>query len=215
MSKGRIAVANHATDLRSGPTFYTAAIYVILGQLIKIMGRHTSPISARSYLFIFCACDVFSLVIQAVGGGMAATATAAVPPKDTKVGTNIMVAGIVFQMASTTAFVALFCVFLRRVRQEHNTLGHRIVALVWTSAFSVLLIYIRSIYRTIELAQGWNGYLITKEPFFIGLDGSLMLVAVAVFNFVHPGWALQRSKLLEHNATSSTDKVQNVVLSEK
>lgn len=125
---------------------------------------------------------------------MAGTAVAAEPPRDTDRGTHIMVAGIVFQMASITAFVALFGIFLQRVRREHERLSQRIVALVWASAFSVLLIYIRSIYRTIELSQGWRGYLITNEPYFIGLDGSLMFAAVAVYNLVHPGWALKGGK---------------------
>src|SRR5215469_1109823 len=81
------------------PTFFTAGIYVVLGRLIQIMGRSTSPISAAAYLWIFCTCDIISLVIQAVGGGMAATAVAATPPRASKTGTNIMVGGIEFQMA--------------------------------------------------------------------------------------------------------------------
>lgn len=31
-------------------------------------------IKARSYMLIFCACDIVSLVLQAIGGGMAAEA---------------------------------------------------------------------------------------------------------------------------------------------
>lgn len=50
------------------------------------------------------------------------------------------------------------------------------------------MIYIRSIYRTIELLQGWTGYLITHEIYFIVLDGTMMVLAVGIFNLIHPAW---------------------------
>jgi len=59
---------------------------------------------------------------------------------------------------------------------------------------SVVLIVIRSIYRTIELLQGWTGYLITTERYFIVLDGAMMVGAVGVFNIARPGWATLASK---------------------
>ena len=182
------------TTLIIAPTFFTAGVYVILGRLIQIMGRSTSPISAAAYLWIFCTCDILSLVIQAIGGGMAATAVAAIPPRGSKTGTNIMVAGIVFQMASITVFVGFFVEFLRRVRRERKSLGRKIDVLIGATAFACIMIYMRSIYRTIELLQGWSGYLITHEPYFIGLDAVLMLFAVAVFNVIHPGWFLSQSR---------------------
>jgi len=183
------------TTLILAPTFFTAGIYVILGRLIHVFGPHTSPISAKMYLWIFCSCDILSLVIQAVGGGMASTAVAANPPRKSKTGTDIMVGGIVFQMASISVFVCFFLEFLRRVRHDRrNALGRKIWCLVFASAFSCFMIYVRSVYRTVELLQGWSGYLITHENFFIALDASLMLGAVAVFNIIHPGWFLPSQK---------------------
>jgi RTA1 like protein len=183
-----------------GPTFFTAGIYIILGQMISQVGPHSSPISATSYLWIFCTCDLISLVIQAVGGGLASSS---LPLGDTKPGTDIMVAGIVFQMAAITVFVGFFAEFLRRTcwgkvgpwgdqkrRGTMGNLGRRAAWLVATTAVSVLMIYIRSVYRTIELLQGWEGYLITRENYFIVLDGVLMIIAVGAFNVVHPAWFL-------------------------
>lgn len=143
------------------------------------------------YLWIFCTCDVVSLVIQAIGGGMAATAVAKTPPSKSENGTHIMVAGIVFQMASVTVFAVLFIEFLRRSsRMGAGVLSRKVWILVAACVFSCLMIYIRSIYRTIELLQGWSGYLITHEGYFVGFDACLMLLAVAVFNFIHPIWFL-------------------------
>ena len=70
-----------------------------------------------------------------------------------------MVAGIVFQMASISVFAGFFVDFLRRA----SRLGERVLTgplkiLLITTTVSCVLIFIRSIYRTVELAQGWKGH---------------------------------------------------------
>lgn len=117
---------------------------------------------------------------------MASIAESADPPKDTTPGTHIMVAGIVFQMASITVFAVLFVLFI--VRARSSNLPRKNYFLLGATAFSTVMIYIRSIYRTIELSQGWRGYLITREPYFIVLDGVMVVLATGVFNVFHPGW---------------------------
>ncbi|KAI9927058.1 hypothetical protein ASPWEDRAFT_46534 [Aspergillus wentii DTO 134E9] len=173
------------------PTFFTAGIYVVLGQLIRILGRESSILPPNMYLWIFCTCDVISLVVQAIGGGMASSASNDVNG-NTAPGTNTMVAGIVFQLASITVFVFCGLDFLNRCRRPHlqSRFTSKMRMLVAATAFSVVCIYVRSIYRTIELLQGWKGYLITHEWFFIGLDGITMVLAVVTYNFFHPWWFL-------------------------
>ncbi|KAL1646065.1 hypothetical protein SLS58_003485 [Diplodia intermedia] len=193
------------------PTFWTAALYVILGRLIALAGpTNPSPLTPQTYLIIFCTADVVSLVLQAIGGGMASVAASAVPPQDTAPGTNIMVAGIVFQMAAITVFCALFGMFLKgtmtaaaaaaaaggggskgRTAPSSSLWGSRTKVLVAGTSAAIAFIYVRSIYRTIELLQGWDGYLITHEVYFVVLDGAMMVCAALAFNVVHPGWFLQ------------------------
>ncbi|KAJ0424179.1 RTA1 like protein-domain-containing protein [Aspergillus carlsbadensis] len=179
------------TTLIIAPTFYTAGVYILLGRFIQILGRESSVLSPRVYLWIFVTCDIVSLVVQAIGGAMASTASNQ-ENGDTAPGTNIMVAGIVFQMASITIFVLCAADFVRRTlrRKLLQSMTGTIVPLLGAMIFSVICIYIRSIYRTIELLEGWDGYLITTERFFYALDGTMMVLAVAVFNIFHPGWLL-------------------------
>ncbi|KAJ5504542.1 hypothetical protein N7463_007416 [Penicillium fimorum] len=173
------------------PTFFTAGIYILLGRFIQILGHNSSFFTPKQYLWIFCTCDIISLVVQAVGGGLASSESG-VSGGNTALGTNIMVAGIVFQLVSISIFMVCAIDFLRRIiklglrRSETGSFTTMMVIM----ALSVFCIYIRSIYRTIELAQGWNGYLITHESYFIGLDGVLMVIAAGVFNVFHPGWLL-------------------------
>ncbi|KZF22887.1 RTA1-domain-containing protein [Xylona heveae TC161] len=173
------------------PVFFTAGIYIILGRFLQILGQEYSFMKPTWYLWIFCTCDVLSLVIQAIGGGMA-SGQANSPNGNTKPGTDIMVAGIIFQLASITVFVYCMIDFLYRLRVAPREKRLSIRPLLLAMTISVVVIYIRSIYRTIELLQGWSGYLITHERYFIALDGAMMVIAVGVFNVLHPGWLLPK-----------------------
>ncbi|KAJ5261084.1 RTA1 like protein-domain-containing protein [Penicillium angulare] len=168
------------------PTFVTAGIYVILGRFIEFAGVR-SLLTPKQYLWVFCTCDVISLLVQAVGGGMASVAVSETNG-DTKPGTNIMVTGIIFQMLSITVFVACAADFLRRMVRQNllHLLTKEMRWLLIATTASVVLIYIRSIYRTIELLQGWTGYLITHQSYFVALDGGMIAPAVIVFNIFHP-----------------------------
>jgi hypothetical protein len=107
-----------------------------------------------------------------------------------------MVAGVIFQLASITVFVFCATKFLRRVKKMGvlQTASLSFITLMGAMVVSVLCIYVRSIYRTIELLQGWRGYLITHELYFTVLDGVMMVVAGAVFNIFNPGWLLDSVK---------------------
>lgn len=56
------------------PCFYSAFIYAGAGMMIRIVGTQYSIIKPSLYLWIFCLADLLAIVIQAVGGAMAALA---------------------------------------------------------------------------------------------------------------------------------------------
>lgn len=51
---------------------------------------------------------------------------------------------------------------------------------------AVILIMVRSIIRVIEYIQGSGGYILTHESFLYIFDAALMLVAMVIFNVIHP-----------------------------
>jgi hypothetical protein len=59
--------------LTIGPVFIAAAIYLCLGRIVVVLGEEISRIKPRSYTLFFMGCDVISLVVQAAGGGIAAS----------------------------------------------------------------------------------------------------------------------------------------------
>ncbi|KAJ4177977.1 hypothetical protein NW755_013527 [Fusarium falciforme] len=102
------------TTLIIAPTFFTAGLYVILGTLINRLGRSSSLLGPKMYAVVFLTADIVALVIQAIGGALASTEADKING-DTETGTNIMVAGIVFQMAAMVVFTGLVLDFMRRV----------------------------------------------------------------------------------------------------
>jgi hypothetical protein len=47
--------------------------------------------------------------------------------------------------------------------------------MLWVCVGATTLIFIRSIYRSIELLDGWSGPIIENQGLFDGLDGALMV----------------------------------------
>ncbi|KAG8748533.1 hypothetical protein FRC10_003667 [Ceratobasidium sp. 414] len=183
------------------PSFMTAASFIILGGIIRILGYQYSRLSPKLYTIVFVTCDLIALVIQAIGGAGASIAvqTGGDPEK----GAKIMVAGIIFQLAAITIYTILAAEFLLRyhfgrpVRQrEHPVepkarLDARLSLMVLGLFISTLFIYIRSIYRTIELLDGWTGPIITNQLYFNVLDGMPIVIAMFAINFFHPGYLLR------------------------
>ena len=173
------------TNYHPAPTFFSAGIYLLLGYIIRVFGRKSSYFRSDCYFWFFCACDLVSLAVQAVGGGLASAALSA--HRDMGDGTHIMIAGIAFQMASTLAFAVCMvdCVF-RTIYPRHGAIPKGVSFLFAAMVISVVCIIIRSIYRLVELSQGWTGYLITHEKYFIILDAVMMVIAVGILGIFHP-----------------------------
>lgn len=215
----RDAFMSQIVTLIIAPVFFSAALYVLLGKLIVDLGRRSSVLTAKWYAIVFCTCDVLSLIIQAIGGAKASLADT---DDEMNLGTHIMVAGIVFQLFTMTLFGGFGADFLWRVlggRRAGAGGGFQVtrgMKLVFAAIFvSFLMIYVRSIYRTIELLQGWHGYILTHEGFFIGLDAATMVVAVGVFVAIdpavifrgegRPGYAKRMARVKEQSSADASD----------
>ncbi|OWT39239.1 hypothetical protein J008_03205 [Cryptococcus neoformans] len=210
------------------PVFFSAWDYTILGIAIQNLGRQYSMLAPKAYVALFVTCDVISLILQAVGGGWAASSDFPVP----KAPTNIMVAGIIFQLVSMIIFSLLACDFMyrawrkkpyqRKVRQvvdepigetgsgategtegsegeKFDEVERSAVVRGWWwvmagTAICSLMIIIRGVYRSVELVQGWNGYVISREVYQDCLDGIPMFIAVLSINVFHPGFFLPRRR---------------------
>jgi RTA1 like protein len=161
--------------LTLAPAFFAAGIYFTLGDIVRAVSLRSSRIKPGGYAAIFIPCDVVSLILQGTGGGLASVTSQ--NGEDPVVGTNIMVAGLSFQVASMTFFILLAAEYVWRVRRIEKDTPRLPVSktklLLFATFFSlaVICIFIRCIYRVIELSQGWEGELIKDETAFIVLEG--------------------------------------------
>ncbi|KAJ7503850.1 RTA1-like protein [Mycena galericulata] len=167
------------------PTPLIAVNFILLSRIVTRLGIYT---------IIFVSCDVVALIIQGAGGGIASSANT---PSGSSLGAHIMLAGIVFQFVAIIAYSTLAAEFLRRYskdlparatgRNERGQLDPKLKTMIAALAFSTLVLFIRSIYRIIELATGWHGRIIHTEVYFNVLDGGMVVLAIFTINFAHPG----------------------------
>lgn len=122
------------------PVFFSAFLYIVLGMAIHRLGPQYSLLSPRmvcsischftiprplsfdaslmyQYFFTFIIADIVSLILQAVGGGQAASGAGTGKP--TQSATNIMVAGIIFQLVTMAIFMSCGVDFaIRRTKDK-------------------------------------------------------------------------------------------------
>jgi len=82
-------------------------------------GPHNSRLTPKQYTLSFIAADFIALILQAVGGALADTASTL---DSAKTGENVMVAGLAFQVMSLTVFIGLVGEFLWNVRRDRMVL---------------------------------------------------------------------------------------------
>ncbi|KAF4445741.1 hypothetical protein F53441_10547 [Fusarium austroafricanum] len=174
------------------PVFFSAAIYVLLSQVINFVDPSISRFRPQLFVWIFIPSDIISLILQAIGGAISCIAT---DHETVEVGEDISIAGLVFQVVTLICFSALFIDYV--VRAYKSPSRYRITQNMTFFLFFLFLatvfILIRCGYRIAELEGGYFSALFRDEGLFIALESCMMCVAVLLLNAGHPGYAF-RSK---------------------
>ncbi|KAJ6481037.1 RTA1-like protein [Mycena sanguinolenta] len=200
------------------PTPLIAVNFILLSRIVTRLGPCYARLTPRWYTILFLSCDIVALVVQGAGGGIA---SASDTTSGANLGANIMLAGIVFQFVAIIVYSTLAGDFLRRYHTDRSVRGasvdrgvmdSKLKTMIGALAFSTLVLFIRSIYRIIELATGWNGRIIETEVYFNVLDGGMVVLAIFTINFAHPGRLLGSApevyaKAETRSAGSSTHKM--------
>ncbi|KAJ7715841.1 RTA1-like protein [Mycena metata] len=175
------------------PTPLIAVNFILLSWVVARLGPCYARLTPIRYAILFISCDVLALVVQAAGG---AIASSAVTFAGANMGAHIMLAGIVVQFAAIVVYVYLAFDFLLRYHHDRplrlesrgrGVLDGNLQTMIGALAFSTLLLFIRGIYRIIELADGWHGRVLHTEVYFNVLDGGMVVLAILTINFAHPG----------------------------
>lgn len=180
------------------PCFLMAGIYYILAQLVLIYGNQFSYMKPMHYSLTFIICDVVSICLQGAGGGISSSANSS----SVSLGSNIMIAGLAFQVATITIYQYLWYAFLWKIYQSHKNYGGAefnpkfehvrarkyMVPFMVSVCFAVIFVYVRSIYRLIETSCGWGSTIAKKEIYFNILEGLMISLAALLMAIFSPGF---------------------------
>ncbi|KAK2589705.1 hypothetical protein QQS21_012616 [Conoideocrella luteorostrata] len=204
---GRILL--HANPFNSGafqlqicaiilaPTFICVSIYLTLKHVSFNLNPSLSRIPPAWYPRIFLPADLTCLIIQGIGGGIAAAAKRDKPTLQ-RDGNRCIIAGIVLQVIVLGGFGYLGTdYFIRARRHFRSGAATQDELALWTDrkfrkfVFAVggayVAMLVRCIYRIAEMAGGWGNHIMQDEPSFLVLDSTLILVTVYLLTIFHPG----------------------------
>ncbi|KAH0556593.1 hypothetical protein GP486_005561 [Trichoglossum hirsutum] len=184
---------------------------------VIIFGRDISRIPPSGYTRIFIPCDIFSLVLQGTGGGMASVASQ--NNKDPKSGDNIMIAGLSAQVFTMALFIVLAAEYGWRVHKRLRAQGSAgldpthaklrgsasFKGFLAALTLATLCIFTRCVFRVAELAGGWRGVLMKNQRLFIGLEGVMVIVAALSLIVFHPGLCFKPGYEVDEKNRSADD----------
>ena len=112
--------------------------------------------------------------------------------KDPTTPNHILLAGLAFQVISFFLFIVTFVVFLVKSRHATTSAFKQFAA---ATMVATLAVYLRTIFRLAETAEGLMHDLSTHEAYFGCLEFLPIVVAVYVFVWWHPGKWLGGKKM--------------------
>ncbi|KAH9977062.1 RTA1-like protein [Lactifluus volemus] len=194
------------------PTSLVAANFILLGRIMRRLGPQYSRLTPRRYTIIFICCDIIALLIQGMGGSIVSGANASASKSgpssklqvQLKLGSDIALGGIIFQLVAIAAYCAFAAEFLIRYAQDRpiryvpgeayrGTVDIRLRCMLYAMFVTTVFIIIRTIYRTVEFVDGWDGKVYSTQWLFIVFDGVMITLAMWTLNIIHPGVFLQTS----------------------
>lgn len=142
------------------PSFIAAGVYISFKHIVAYMGPEASRIPPRFYTWVFISFDVLSLIVQAAGGAMAASAEDG--SEELETGNSLIIAGIGIQVGTMSICgVLALDFFIRHSRMKkvesssdlrdvntRDATGHRRFKIFLSALiFAFFVILARCIYR--------------------------------------------------------------------
>ncbi|KPM37536.1 hypothetical protein AK830_g9016 [Neonectria ditissima] len=172
------------------PILFAASLYMTLGRVIvAVHGESCSMIAPRWLTRIFVFGDLFSFLIQSSGAGLRIQSGSGKSKSNPNLGSNIIVGGLIFQIAVFAVFVVTAVRFHLKFRQHEG--AKEMLDVPWQGCLQMLyitsaFIMIRNIFKVAEYALGSDGYLLGIEWGVYVFDASLMTLTMSCFLWRYP-----------------------------
>ncbi|KAI5923183.1 RTA1 like protein-domain-containing protein [Camillea tinctor] len=182
-----------------GPTCICGAIFLVMPRIVAVYGEEFRSWRPAWYLFLFYALTIISLVLELVG---AIVSTVLDEDDLVTTGTRVLVVGLTVQIVSLAIFVAHAVMFAIALRTRRHVLdpkysyvytnGYFKIFMVVFSIATVLLI-LRTAYRIVNVAEGFESSIAQDETLFLVLDGAMVLIATVLLLTFFPARAFGQS----------------------
>ncbi|GAA5842408.1 hypothetical protein JCM11251_004219 [Rhodosporidiobolus azoricus] len=185
------------------PCAFYAADYTILKHLGRAMGPDISSstlfMSPRAIVWTFVLSDVVTFCAQTAG-----TVMTIVGGDLISIGEKLAIGGLVLQLVSFLLFTTLLAIFARRLSRDHASVWRSgqaggnffrpfsreavddVRLLIRVLGVTCIGLIIRALFRTVEQADGFFGYIATTEVYFYIFDAAPLWLSMTLFVFVWP-----------------------------
>jgi hypothetical protein len=178
----------------TAPVFLAAGIYTVLSALISRLGNKYSFLRPTVILGFFITSDAISTIVQIAGATLVGVKESR--RQDPTTANNILLAGLAYQVFAMSIFVLLMATFQFRAR--HAIKEHGLQVFCLSFSVSTLMVYMRTIFRLIETAEGLGGKLSTHEVYFACLEFAPIALVALLFCIWHPGRCLGAKVRVHH-----------------
>ncbi|KAF7550241.1 hypothetical protein G7Z17_g5849 [Cylindrodendrum hubeiense] len=178
------------------PILFAASLYMTLSRVIRaVHGETCAMIAPRWLTRIFVAGDAFSFLIQASGAGLRVQAGSGSSNSNPNLGSNIIVGGLIFQIAVFAVYVTTAVRF--QINFKRHEASKNVLDVPWQACLNMLyvtsaFVMIRNIFRVAEYAMGSDGYLLGHEWGVYVFDASLMTLTMTWFFLRYPSQLVTR-----------------------
>ncbi|KAI1462152.1 RTA1-domain-containing protein [Annulohypoxylon moriforme] len=219
------------------PTLICISIYLTLKHVTLSLNPSISRLRPRLYPLIFVPADVSCLILQAIGGSLAASA-GYTHPELLVSGDRVIIAGIALQCAVLGGFGAMVVDYYLRVKRWVKSMevggdgdvneADRMALATWRDGRFRMFVYavagayagilIRCIYRIAEMAGGWGNPIMQDEPSFVVLEGFCIVIPVILLTafppgFLFPAMAEREAQRFRRKTKSEKAKPEEPVIS--
>ena len=192
------------------PVLLSIVNYITVGRILRYVDTTKGWLKPAWVGWIFTISDIFCLLLQGSGGGMSASVDAS----SRTLGRNLLLVGLAIQMAFFTIFLGI-TVYIHRCK-AYNLKGNKLFRPIFIGLYStIVLMYVRNVFRFIEFTQGYLGYLATHEAYFYIFDFTLIFSCFLLYYFYHMGYYLNRAGQFGHMDDAGANHIPVTANSDK
>ncbi|KAL3148413.1 hypothetical protein ABBQ38_013868 [Trebouxia sp. C0009 RCD-2024] len=171
------------------PIFLALVDYSAVGKLMRLAGGGGRLNPAWVARFFF-ASDILCLAIQGAGAGLSSSMNGG----DQNSAKALLIVGLILQLFFFTCFTGI-TIYIN-LNKKYGLRGIKQCQPIFICLYvTIALMYIRSIFRLIEFADGWYGPIASNEVYFYVLDFLMIFLCSVVFTVLHFGVHLKKAEL--------------------